>query len=116
MKKRLTALLQYFVKNTRGANPWEDADDEWVDQYLSQHPEFFDNTSIFTELEEVEKKYNVTLVIYPDYVYWTVDDLGNTGRELYGANYDRLSSIRLAIDIMNDDALRAEYMDKIVLG
>lgn len=70
--------------------------------------------AMFKELVEVEAKHDVTLVIYPEYVYWlTNGGFGNGGRELYGADNDRLSSIRLALDIMNDDQLRAEYMGEI---
>ena len=29
----LKALLQFFVKDTRGDKPWVDADDEWFEQF-----------------------------------------------------------------------------------
>ena len=35
-QEELYDILRFFIENTRGDKPWDDADDEWCEQYLQQ--------------------------------------------------------------------------------
>ena len=37
-QEEVYAILRFFIEDTRGDEPWVDADDEWFQQFLIQNP------------------------------------------------------------------------------